>query len=87
MGKVGRTPPSARDPLVALLVSPSASGRGKVRTMSRIRVDDLHRDWMKDPEYRQEYEALEEEFSLASVLIDARKRTGMPQEQTRRDSE
>ena len=37
--------------------------------MSRIRVDDLHKDWMKDPEYRREYEALEEEFARAAALI------------------
>ena len=49
--------------------------------MSRIRVDDLHEKWLKDPEYRAEYEALEEEFSLASALISARARAGLTQEQ------
>ena len=48
--------------------------------MSRIRVDDLHKDWMKDPKYRREYEALEEEFSLAAALIEARIRAGRNQE-------
>jgi ribosome-binding protein aMBF1 (putative translation factor) len=49
--------------------------------MSRIRVDDLHKEWMKDPKYRREYEALEEEFSLVADLIEARTRAGLTQEQ------
>jgi ribosome-binding protein aMBF1 (putative translation factor) len=49
--------------------------------MSRIRVDDLHKDWMKDPKYRREYEGLEEEFSLVAALIEARTRAGLTQEQ------
>jgi ribosome-binding protein aMBF1 (putative translation factor) len=49
--------------------------------MSRIRVDDLHKDWMKDPKYQREYEALEEEFSLVDALIEARTRAGLTQEQ------
>jgi ribosome-binding protein aMBF1 (putative translation factor) len=52
--------------------------------MSRIRVDDLHRNWMKDPKYRREYEALEEEFSLVAALIEARTRAGLTQEQVAR---
>jgi Helix-turn-helix len=49
--------------------------------MSRIRVDDLHEKWLQDPEYRAEYGALEEEFSLASALISARASAGLTQEQ------
>jgi ribosome-binding protein aMBF1 (putative translation factor) len=49
--------------------------------MSRIRVDALHKDWLKDPKYRREYEALEEEFSLVAALIEARTRAGLTQEQ------
>ncbi|MGD0771687.1 MAG: helix-turn-helix transcriptional regulator [Candidatus Solibacter sp.] len=49
--------------------------------MSRIRVDDLHKEWMNDPKYRHEYEALEEEFSLVAALIEARTRAGLTQEQ------
>jgi predicted transcriptional regulator len=49
--------------------------------MSRIRVDDLHKKWVKDSKYRREYEALEEEFSLVSALIAARKRAGLTQEE------
>jgi len=52
--------------------------------MSRIRVDDLHKNWMKDSKYRREYHALEEEFSLVSALIEARTRAGLTQEQVAR---
>ena len=51
--------------------------------MSRIRVDDLHRTWMKDPEYCREYGALEEEFSLVAALIEARTRAGLTQASAR----
>jgi ribosome-binding protein aMBF1 (putative translation factor) len=54
------------------------------RAMSRIRVDDLHKKWMTDPNYRHEYEALEEEFSLVAALIEARTRAGLTQEQVAR---
>jgi transcriptional regulator with XRE-family HTH domain len=49
--------------------------------MKRLRVDDLHEQWLKKPEYRREYEALEEEFSLTAALIEARSRAGLTQEQ------
>jgi ribosome-binding protein aMBF1 (putative translation factor) len=49
--------------------------------MSRIRVDDLHKKWMKDSKYKREYDALEEEFSLVAALIEARTRAGLTQEQ------
>lgn len=49
--------------------------------MSRIRVDDLHKKWIKDSKYRREYDALEEEFSLVAALIEARTREGLTQEQ------
>lgn len=45
------------------------------------RLKDLHKKWMGDAAYRREYEALEEEFSLASALIDARSRAGLTQEE------
>jgi len=41
----------------------------------RVRVDDLHQEWMKDYTYRREYEALEEEFSGVAALIEARSRS------------
>lgn len=52
--------------------------------MKRTTVDDLHKQWMKNPKYRREYEALEEEFSLAAALIEARARAGLTQEQVAR---
>ena len=47
----------------------------------RIAMRDIAQDWMKDPEFRAEYEALEPEFALASALIEARSRAGMTQAQ------
>lgn len=52
--------------------------------MNRIRVDDVHADWMKDSKYRREYAALEEEFSLVATLIEARRRAVLTQEQVAR---
>ena len=49
--------------------------------MKRTSVDALHKEWLKKPAYRREYEALEEEFSLTAALIDARARAGLTQEQ------
>ena len=43
------------------------------------RIKDLHKKWMGDDEYRHEYDALEEEFALASALIAARSRAGLTQ--------
>ncbi len=45
------------------------------------KVTDLHEKWMKDPEYRAAYDALEGEFALASALIEARARAGLTQEE------
>lgn len=45
------------------------------------RVRKLHEKWMKDPQYRAEYEALEEEFSIAAALIKARSDAGLTQEE------
>lgn len=44
-------------------------------------VDELAKKWMKDPEFKVEYDALEEEFALASALIDARSQSDLTQEQ------
>jgi predicted transcriptional regulator len=43
------------------------------------KISKLHKQWLADPEYRKEYEALEEEFSLAANLIEARTRAGLTQ--------
>jgi ribosome-binding protein aMBF1 (putative translation factor) len=45
---------------------------------------EIAEEWLKDPEFRAEYEALEPEFALASALIGARSRAGMTQAQVAR---
>lgn len=45
------------------------------------KIKDLHKKWLRDDDYRQEYDALEEEFALASALIAARSRAGLTQEE------
>jgi len=47
--------------------------------MTKIR--DLHAKWMKDEEYRKEYDALEVEFSLAKAIIETRSRAGLTQKE------
>ena len=49
------------------------------RTM--IPVEESFRAWRKDPEYVKAYDALEDEFSLAAAMIEARARAGLTQEQ------
>lgn len=49
--------------------------------MKRMTVDELHKAWLKKPDYRREYSALEEEFSLTAALIEARSRAGLTQEE------
>jgi ribosome-binding protein aMBF1 (putative translation factor) len=46
-----------------------------------IPVEEASREWMKDPEFRAAYDALEDEFALASALIRARSDADMTQEQ------
>lgn len=38
----------------------------------------LHRRWMKEPAYRVAHAAMAPEFELASELIAARRRAGLP---------
>jgi ribosome-binding protein aMBF1 (putative translation factor) len=47
-------------------------------------VRDLHKKWMKDPDYRREYDALEEEFALATAVAKARADAGLSQAQLAR---
>jgi len=47
--------------------------------MTRIR--DLHEQWMQEPDYQAAYAALEDEFALASALIEARTKAGLTQEE------
>jgi ribosome-binding protein aMBF1 (putative translation factor) len=51
--------------------------------MSRkyIPVEESFREWRKDPEYVGAYDALEDEFAVASALIKARGDADMTQEQ------
>ena len=48
------------------------------------RLSDLHKRWMKEPKYRNAYEALEKEFTLAKAVIDVRNRAGLTQEELAR---
>jgi transcriptional regulator with XRE-family HTH domain len=43
------------------------------------RLKDLHKKWMRDSEYRKAYDALEEEFALATEVAKARDRAGLSQ--------
>jgi ribosome-binding protein aMBF1 (putative translation factor) len=46
-----------------------------------IPAEEAFRQWRKDPKYVAAYEALGEEFALASALIKARGEADMTQEQ------
>lgn len=50
--------------------------------MSKLK--DLHGKWMRDPEYRDAYEALEQEYSLALAIVQARVSAGLTQEEVAR---
>lgn len=43
--------------------------------------EELHKEWMKDPGYRYEYEKLEPEFQIAKQIIGARIKKKMTQEE------
>ena len=43
--------------------------------------EELHKEWMKDPEFRREYEKLEPEFQIAQQIISARLKRKMTQEE------
>ena len=43
------------------------------------RLSELKEQWMKEPAFKAEYDALEDEFSLARELIEARTRAGLSQ--------
>lgn len=44
-----------------------------------ISAEALHKKWMKDSEYRREYERLAPEFEIARQIIDARIRRNITQ--------
>jgi ribosome-binding protein aMBF1 (putative translation factor) len=43
------------------------------------KIKDLHNSRMKDPTYRKEYDALEEEFTVMAAIAKARCRAGLSQ--------
>ena len=50
-------------------------------TRKMIPVDESFVAWRKDPEYVKAYNALEDEFSLAKAIIEARAHAGLTQQQ------
>lgn len=54
--------------------------------MSRkqIGVEESFAEWRRDPAYQAAYDALDEEFTLASALIEARSSAGISQEEIAR---
>jgi len=50
-------------------------------TRKLIPVEEVFREWRKDPEYIRAYGALEDEFAVAAALIRARSEADMTQEQ------
>ena len=49
-----------------------------------MKFSTLHKKWLKDPAYRKEYDALEEEFALMAEVAKARLRTGLSHPQLMR---
>lgn len=49
-----------------------------------IPVEEVAKEWMKDPAFVAAYDALEDEFAMASALIKARRDADMTQEQVAR---
>jgi ribosome-binding protein aMBF1 (putative translation factor) len=50
-------------------------------TRKFIPVEEAFSEWRKDPSYVAAYDALEEEFALATALVQARAKADMTQEQ------
>lgn len=61
------------------LARPTCKGGDMSR--KNIPVGESFAAWRKDPEYVKAYNALEEEFSLAKAMIEARAHAGLTQEQ------
>jgi transcriptional regulator with XRE-family HTH domain len=43
--------------------------------------DEMVAEWMKDPEFKVEYDSFEEEFALLDEVLKARKRAGLTQDE------
>jgi ribosome-binding protein aMBF1 (putative translation factor) len=50
-------------------------------TRKMIPVEESFAAWRKHPEYQQAYDALEDEFTLAAAMIEARAHAGLTQGQ------
>jgi ribosome-binding protein aMBF1 (putative translation factor) len=50
-------------------------------TTASLKVSELAKEWLKDPQFKAEYDALEDEFNLAAALTQARSLAAMTQEQ------
>ena len=48
------------------------------------KIRDMKEGLLRDDEFRREYDALEEEFSIAGQLIEARSKANLTQEQVAR---
>lgn len=48
------------------------------------KISELHRRWSEDADYKDAYDALGEEFDLATALIEARTAAGLSQAQLAR---
>jgi ribosome-binding protein aMBF1 (putative translation factor) len=46
-----------------------------------VPVEESFAEWRKDPNYVEAYDTLEDEFSFAAALIEARARAGLTQQQ------
>jgi transcriptional regulator with XRE-family HTH domain len=46
--------------------------------------EEMVAQWVKDPEFKAEYDALEEEFSIFDALVEARRQAGLTQEEVAR---
>jgi len=54
-------------------------------TRKTIPVAEAAKEWLKNPEFKAAYDALEEEFALAQALVKARADADMTQEQVARE--
>jgi ribosome-binding protein aMBF1 (putative translation factor) len=59
----------------------SETGQGGEMSRKFMPAEEAFQEWRKDPEFVAAYEALEDEFALASALIKARADAEMTQEQ------
>lgn len=51
------------------------------RTPSKLTHDEMAAEWMNDPAFKAEYNAIAEEFELLDELLAARKNAGLTQAQ------